>query len=91
MKCIDCPQKYIGQRPLTFSTRLKQHTGQVRYNNGKSAYPHAYGSITQRERVRQVNTQSTAHTELAETDDVVDVPIDFCKPIFGALQEVNTR
>jgi hypothetical protein len=46
MKCMDCPQKYIGQRGRTYIQA-------IRNNNDNSGYPnhilntgHAYGSVT---------------------------------------------
>jgi hypothetical protein len=38
MKCLGCPQKYIGQTGRTFNTRCQEHVQTFRNNNNNSGY-----------------------------------------------------
>jgi hypothetical protein len=52
MKCLDCPQQYIGQTGRPFKTRFKEHIRAIKYNSDASTYAqhilnngHTYGNI----------------------------------------------
>jgi hypothetical protein len=52
IKCLDCPMVYIGQTGRKFNTRYKEHTHDIRHNNGNTGYSehilntgHTYGTM----------------------------------------------
>jgi hypothetical protein len=52
LKCMDCPQYYIGQTGRTFNIRYKEHIRDIRNNNDNIGYAqnilnnkHEYGNI----------------------------------------------
>jgi hypothetical protein len=61
MKCMDCPQYYIGQTGRTFNIRYKEHVHDIRKNNNTIGYAqhipnskHKYGNIQDTMEILQI-------------------------------------
>jgi hypothetical protein len=99
--------KYIGQTGRTFSIRYKEHIHDIRSNNSNSGYlnhilntGHAYGTVTDTmdiittgRKSKHLNTLERYHIYKTSRKNLHmnDIYIDTHNPIFGVLQEMDTK
>jgi hypothetical protein len=103
MKCLDCPQQYIGQTGRPFKIRFKEHIRAIKHNPDASTYAqhitnnrHTYGSIHDTmdilkitQKGRQMNILEKFYIYCAHRENIHmnEFLHDTNNPIFNTLYE----